>query len=78
MFIETRFFDSGKAQARLSKTRPEPPQDAVQDRYDYYADEVDGTLQDWLIDNLEIETEDTFDIITSLDTGGWVDITNYI
>lgn len=78
MFIETRFFDSGSAEARLGKGKPEPPEGVEFDKYDYYVDEVDGTLQDWLLENLEIETEDTFALITSLDAGGWVSITNYV
>jgi hypothetical protein len=77
MFIETRFFDNGSAEARLSKTRPEPPEGAKQDRFDYYVDEIDD-LGGWIEDNLEIELDDITDLVLSLDTGGWVSITDYI
>ncbi|GHV34260.1 hypothetical protein FACS1894187_04480 [Synergistales bacterium] len=47
MFIETRFFDDGSAEARLSKTSPAVDLAAERDEYDYYVDEI-GDLQEWI------------------------------
>jgi hypothetical protein len=70
MFVETRFLDSGKAQARINKSLPEP-QDAHQGEFDYYCEKLDGTLRGWILNNLTIKASDELTLITSLDSGEW-------
>jgi hypothetical protein len=73
MFIETRHFDSGKAMARLRKFKAELK---TSESYDSYIDEV-VDLQEWIEDNLSIETDDITDFVIKLDGGKWVDITRF-
>ena len=55
MYIETRYFDNGKAQAKLHKGFSYPN-----------------------VELLEIELDDIVQLVIDLDSGNWVDITNYI
>jgi hypothetical protein len=78
MFIETRFYDNGSAEARLTKHRPQLPTADHSDKYDYYVDEIDD-LQGWIDDNLLIETDDIINVVIALNGGKlWVDVTPYI
>ena len=72
MYIEQKYYDSGKAFARLANT---PGADDA--AYDHYVDEIDD-LQEWIEDNLEIELDDIVPLVLDLDAGKWVDITPYI
>jgi hypothetical protein len=74
-FIETRFFDNGKAKARLHKCENEPDIEAS-GSYDIYIDEIAG-LQEWIDGNLSIETDDVIDLFVDLADCNWIDITNY-
>jgi hypothetical protein len=74
MFIETRFFDSGMAIARLHKCEFEPKME-TSNSYDSYLEELDD-LQEWIEDNLCIETDDIIEFVIDLDSGKWVYITN--
>lgn len=75
MFIETRYFDSGKTMARLYKFKSEPKIE-TSEGYDSYVDEV-GDLQEWIEDNLCIETDDIIDFVIGLESGKWVDMTDF-
>ncbi len=77
MFIETRFFDDGSAEARLCKTRPAADPGADRDEYAYYVEEADD-LQEWIKDNLYIELDDIVPLVLALDAGDWVSITDYV
>lgn len=75
MYIETRFYDNGYAEARMTKDQMlQGPNDNT-GKYDYYVDEVDG-LQEWIEDNLSIETNDIVELVINLKNGEWVDITH--
>ena len=76
MFIETRFFDSGKAVARLHKCESEPEIE-TSTKYDSYVEKIDS-LEDWVEDELCIETDDIIDVVCTLCDGGWADISQYI
>lgn len=75
MFIETRFLDNGRAEARLSETLPEPDPVTEAGGYDLYVDEVDD-LTEWAEDN--IESDDIAAFVKDLEDGGWVNITDCI
>jgi hypothetical protein len=75
MFIETRFFDSGKATARLHKCKAEPKIEASP-KCDIHVEEV-ADLQEWIEDNLCIETDDIIDFVIGLGSGKWVDMTDF-
>jgi len=74
MFIETRFYDSGKSVARLHKCENEP-EIKVSNDYDGYVDEIES-LEDWIEENLSIETDDIIGVVLTLDRGKWADITD--
>ena len=76
MFIETRFYNNGGAEAHLSKSRPVQDPDDYTGKYDFYVDEVTD-LQEWLDDNLEIELDDIVSLVLDLESGKWVDISAY-
>jgi hypothetical protein len=73
MYIETRYYDNGRAEAKLHYSRPEKEPDDLTT----YVDEVDD-LQEWIEDNLEINLDDVVQLVLDLDAGNWVDITQYI
>lgn len=78
MYLETRFFDSGKATAQLHKTRPVGMN---QDDYDHYIDEIGegggyASLEAW-IEELEIELDDIIPLVIDLEAGKTVDISGY-
>ena len=75
MYIETQFYDSGRAYARLHKlsSRPETEES---EHCDCYMEEV-SDIAAWPEDNLTIETGDVVALILDLNSGGWVDITDY-
>lgn len=74
MFIETQFYDNGKAFAKIvSKHRP----DGHTEGFDYYVEEVED-LQEWIEDNLIIELDDIVPLVLALDAGSAVEITQYI
>lgn len=75
MFIETRFYDSGKVTARLHKGETEP-EIRTSGRYDNYIEEI-GDLREWIQNNLHIEPDSVIDFVRSLDSGGWIDMTNF-
>jgi hypothetical protein len=76
MFIETKYFDNGKTMARLHKCKSEPKIE-TSNSYDSYNIEEVGDLQEWIEDNLCIETDDIVDFVISLDCGKWTDMTNF-
>lgn len=75
MFIETRFYSNGAAEALLRKHRPVQDPDDNTGKYDFYVDEVE-TLEEWL-DTLEIEPDDIPALVLDLEAGNWVDIAAY-
>ena len=75
MFIETRFYNSGAAEAKMLKHRPVQDPDDHTGKYDFYVDEVE-TLEGW-VETLEIEPDATPALVSALEAGGWVDITAY-
>jgi hypothetical protein len=80
LFIETRFFDSGKVGIRRTEVKSERIEEH-KEYYDYYCDEINAnkiSVQDWLLDNMEIEVPDTFSLCESLKKGEWVDITKFV
>jgi len=92
MYIETRFYDNGKAEAKLHKGFSYPKLE-MSDAYDTYVESIGNSdkrvqadfdnssdyenLEAW-IEELEIELDDIVQIVLDLDSGNWVDITNYI
>ena len=77
MYIETRFYNNGGAEARMRRHRPVNDPDDHTGKYDFYVEDVDS-LEEWMYDNLEIELDDMVGLILDLDAGKWVDITPYI
>jgi hypothetical protein len=78
MFLETRYFDDGRAEARLNDNYIEPPAGADCE-YEYYAGEVtDRDLQEWIEDEFAIDSDDLVPFLLDLFDGGWVDISEYI
>lgn len=73
MFIETRYFDDGKAQARMVDQAPPANESSA---YDRYVDEYDS-VEEWL-EELEIELDDIIPLVLNLSDGKWVDITAYV
>jgi hypothetical protein len=76
MFIETKFYDNGKATAKLHNCEEEPAL-IESGSYDVYIEYIED-LQEWIEDNLCIETDDIIDFVITLDSGAWTDMTNYI
>ena len=92
MYIETRYFDNGKAQAKLHKGFSYPNVE-LSDAYNSYVESIGDSnkrvqadfdnssdyenIEAW-IDELEIELDDIVQLVIDLDSGNWVDITNYI
>lgn len=82
MYIETRYYDNGFVEARLTNHRPVIDPDDNTGKYDYYIEEIGEeaadyeSLQDW-IDELEIELDDIVQLVLDLEDGEWVDISNY-
>jgi len=76
MYIETRYYDSGKAQARMAHVS----ETISNDYYDQYCDDVgEGTCEDitfWVCNNL-INVNDISELTSQLSAGYTVDITNY-
>lgn len=83
MYIETRYYDNGNVEARLTKHRPVTDPDDNTGKYDYYVEEIGKgaadyeSLEDWVAE-LEIELDDIVPLVLDLDAGKWVDITNYV
>lgn len=81
MYIETRFYDNGKAEAKLHKGFGYP-QIETSDSFDAYVDSIGDnssdyeSLQIWIEENLEIELDDIIQFVIDLDNGNWVDITD--
>ncbi len=75
MYIETRFYDTGRAEAKLHNVSEKP---VVVNRgiYDVYFDEMDN-LQDWLKENLVIDHNDITKLTEMLRTEEMVDISSY-
>lgn len=90
MYIETRFYDNGKAEAKLHKGFAYPQLDEVGncDRYvesigksNVQADHDNSSdyesLEEW-VKELEIELDDIVPLVLDLEAGKFVDISNYI
>ena len=79
MYIETRYYDNGKAEAKLHKgfsySKLEMSDKRVQADFDNSSDYEN--LEAW-IEELEIELDDIVQLVIDLDNGNWVDITNYV
>jgi predicted alpha-1,6-mannanase (GH76 family) len=73
MYIETKYYENGRVEAKLHKTRPatEP------DNLTTYLDEVDD-LQEWIRDNLIIDLDDIVSFVINLEMKQLVDITQYV
>ncbi|HCC34090.1 MAG TPA: hypothetical protein DEQ02_00025 [Ruminococcaceae bacterium] len=81
-YLETRYYDNGSAEARLTRGRPAKESDDNTGKYDFYIEEIGEdadyeSLEEW-IEQLCIELDDIVPIILDLDAGQWVDITPYI
>ena len=74
MYIEQKYYDSGKAFVKLIN---EPCAVDENESCDHYVDESDD-LQEWIEDNLEIELDDIIPFVLELEVGKWVEITAYI
>jgi hypothetical protein len=83
MYIETRFYDNGKAEAKQHKGFRYPKLE-MSDAYDTYVDSIGDNSSDyenleaWIEENLEIELDDIVQFVLDLDNGNWVDITDYL
>jgi len=90
MYIETKFYDNGKCYAKLHKGfgYPQLEDDKRCDRYiesigkhnvqtDYDNTCDYDSLESWIEDNLLIETDDIIDFVITLESGEWVEITNF-
>ena len=73
MFIETRFYNNGKAQARLHKICPVLE---ASDKYDAYIDEYE-TMEEWLEELEGVELDDIVPLVLDLEIGKWVNISAY-
>ncbi len=92
MYIETRYFDNGKAEVKLHRGFGYPNVE-LSDAYDSYVESIGDSnkrvqadfdnssdyenLDAWIVE-LEIELDDIVQLVIDLDSGNWVDITNYI
>jgi len=92
MYIETRYYDNGKAEAKLHKGFSYPQID-LSNGYDTYVESIGNsnkrvkaehdnssdyeTLEDW-IEDLEIELDDIVPLVVNLESGKWVNIAAYI
>lgn len=81
-YLETRFYDSGKAYARLFNVESEVTRELDSDKYDKYVDSVGSggdyeSLEEW-IEELEIELDDIIPLVLDLDMGKCVDISDYV
>jgi len=76
MYIETRYYDNGKASARVVQVS----ETISNDCYDQYCDDVGkGTREDitfWVCNNL-ININDINELTSQLSAGHTVDITNH-
>jgi len=91
MYIETRFYDDGKAMARLHKSFSYPVLD-ISDDYDSYVDSIGNsdtkvqsefdrgsdyaTLEDW-VNQLVPSKKRNDSLLIDLETEEWIDITSY-
>jgi len=76
-YIESRFYDNGKGEARFHKTKPETE---ANPKYDGYVDTIGAgqsfpSLEAWL-DELE-GVENLNILLDDLKAGNWIDITAY-
>lgn len=92
MYIETRFFDSGKVEAKLHKGFSYPQIEQSND-FDTYVESIGDSntrvqadfdnssdyesLEAW-IEELEIELDDIVGLVLDLNDGKWVNITAYV
>lgn len=89
MYIETRYHNNGRVEAKLHKGFAYPQLEDV-DTVDRYVESIGKsgvqtdhdnssdyeTLQDW-IEQLKIDLDDTVQLILNLESGNWVDISSY-
>jgi len=80
-YLETRHYSDGSVEARLINHNPATDPDDDPGSYLYYVDEIgEGgdheSLEEW-IEQLCIELDDIVPLVLDLDTGKWVDITEY-
>jgi len=76
-YLEQRFFDNGKSEARLHSTKPKTE---TNPNYDIYVDTIGAgqnfaSLEEWL-DELE-GVEDKSILLQDLKAGNWIDFTAY-
>ena len=92
MYVETRYYDNGKAEAMLHKQSSYPNVE-ISKGFDTYVESIGDSdkrvqsdcdnssdydsLEAW-IEQLEIELDDVVALVLDLDRGEWVDITNYV
>lgn len=90
MYIETRYYDNGKVEAKLHKGFAYPELEESQGKFDRYVEsigkskvqtEFDNTsdyesLEEWMKE-LEIELDDIVPLVLNLESGDWVDISAY-
>jgi hypothetical protein len=82
MILETRYYDSGKAYAKLHKDGSKVQGDFNPNKCDRYAEEIgEGgdyeNLEEW-IEQLLIELDDIVPLVLDLEAGKCVEITPYI
>ena len=81
MFLETRHYNKGDVEARLTHHRPVTDVDDNTGKYDFYVETIgEGgdykELAEW-IEMLEIELDDVTPLVMDLTYGKWVDITTF-
>lgn len=65
MFIETRFYDSGTAEAKLSFGRPVTDSEDYTGKYDFYVDDIGDleNLKSWIEENMVVESGDIMPLV---------------
>lgn len=92
MYIETRYYDNGKVQAKLHKAFSYPILEDANE-FDRYVESIGNSdkrvqtdhdnssdyesLEAW-IEELEIELDDIVQLVLDLESGEWIDITRYV
>jgi hypothetical protein len=81
--LETRYYDNGKAYAKLHKDRSKVQDDFNADKCDRYTEEIGkggdwDSLEEWIEYGLIIDLDDIVPLVLDLDSGKCVEITPYI
>lgn len=81
-YLESRYYDNGRAEVRLTDNRPE---EYTGDKYDQYIDEIGtsltnngyNTIRQWS-KQLHIGKDELTDLHFDIETREWTNITRYI